>query len=80
MKNSITVGKGTMPSVGLGLWKIDKTDTAKAVVDAIDVGYRHLDSAADYGNELEVGEGISKTLSAGLCSRHSTFARRMYST
>ena len=69
MKNSITVGKGTMPSVGLGLWKIDKTDTAQAVVDAIDAGYRHLDSAADYGNELEVGEGISKTLSAGLCSR-----------
>ena len=69
MNNSITVGKSAMPSVGLGLWKIEKTDTAQAVVDAIEVGYRHLDSAADYGNELEAGEGIKQALAAGHCSR-----------
>lgn len=69
MKNTITVGKSAMPSVGLGLWKIEKSDTAKAVVDAIEAGYRHLDSAADYGNELEAGEGIRQALSLGHCAR-----------
>ncbi|MDB4476182.1 aldo/keto reductase [bacterium] len=67
--DSITVGSGTMPLVGLGLWKIDETDTAAAVVDAIRAGYRHLDSAADYGNEVAVGQGISMALEAGLCRR-----------
>lgn len=58
-----------MPAVGLGLWKIEKSATADVVRDAIEIGYRHLDSAADYGNELEVGQGISKALNEGLCSR-----------
>lgn len=58
-----------MPSVGLGLWKIPKEDAANAVVEAIRAGYRHLDSACDYGNELEVGQGIAKALDEGLCTR-----------
>lgn len=65
----IKVGDHSMPAVGLGLWKIDKLDTANAVRQAIEVGYRHLDSAADYGNEQEVGEGIASALGQGLCSR-----------
>jgi D-xylose reductase len=43
----IKVGIASMPTVGLGLWKIEKSDTAEAVRQAIDVGYRHLDSAAE---------------------------------
>ena len=62
------VGK-VMPAVGLGLWKIEREATAEAVYAAIGAGYRHLDSAADYGNEREVGEGIARALAAGLCSR-----------
>ena len=58
-----------MPAVGLGLSKIDKEATADVVCDAIEIGYRHLDSAADYGNEVEVGKGIENALAAGLCSR-----------
>ncbi len=58
-----------MPSVGLGLWKIPKEDTANAVVEAIRSGYRHLDSACDYGNEVEVGQGIKQAIDQGLCSR-----------
>ncbi|NKB34363.1 MAG: aldo/keto reductase [Pseudomonadales bacterium] len=58
-----------MPAVGLGLWKIDKAATAQAVVDAIELGYRQLDSAADYGNEQETGQGIKAALEQGLCSR-----------
>ena len=64
-----TVDGKVMPAVGLGLWKIERDATADAVYAAIDAGYRHLDSAADYGNEREVGEGITRAIAAGLCSR-----------
>lgn len=58
-----------MPEVGLGLWKIAPEDCAQSVYDAISVGYRHLDSACDYGNEKQVGEGIKRAIEDGLCSR-----------
>lgn len=60
---------GQMPVIGLGLWKIDKPQVADAVVEAIRAGYRHLDSACDYGNEKEVGEGIKRAIDEGLCTR-----------
>ena len=48
-----------MPAVGLGLWKIDRPAAADAVVRAIRAGYRHFDSACDYGNEAEIGDGLA---------------------
>ena len=69
MTSTIEVAGSAMPAVGLGLWKIDKEATANVVCDAIEIGYRHLDSAADYGNEIEVGKGIKKALTKGFCSR-----------
>ena len=60
---------GHMPLIGLGLWKIDKAQVADVVVEAIRAGYRHLDSACDYGNEKEVGEGIKRAIDEGLCTR-----------
>ena len=53
------VADATLPRVGLGLWKIDKATTADLVYQAINAGYRHLDSAADYGNEAQAGDGIA---------------------
>ncbi|MDB2445145.1 aldo/keto reductase [Gammaproteobacteria bacterium] len=69
MTQVVPIGNRHMPAVGLGLWKISKQDTADRVYDAIALGYRHLDSAADYGNEIEVGQGISRALAEGICSR-----------
>ena len=69
MSATISVGSGEMPAIGLGLWKIARDDTAEMVRSAIAEGYRHLDSAADYGNEAEVGEGLQAALSEGLVSR-----------
>ena len=68
---TIAVGTNSMPVVGLGLWKIDPANGAQAVYDAIKAGYRHLDSAADYGNEAEVGEGIKRAIDDGLCTREA---------
>ncbi len=58
-----------MPHVGFGLWKIPNEECADAVYAAIKAGYRHLDSASDYGNEKEVGEGIQRAIADGLCTR-----------
>ena len=55
MFDTIKVGKSKMPSVGLGLWKLDQSETADTIVNALKSGYRHLDSAADYGNEIKAG-------------------------
>lgn len=71
MEESINVGSTKMPSVGLGLWKIERERVAHVVKQAIQIGYRHLDSAADYGNELEVGHGIKQALDEGLCKREN---------
>jgi len=57
------------PRIGLGLWKISNDVCADVVYDAIKLGYRHLDSACDYGNEIEVGKGIARAIDEGVCER-----------
>ncbi|MCY7192223.1 aldo/keto reductase [Streptococcus gallolyticus] len=47
-----------IPVLGLGTWMITADKTAQAVRDALELGYRHIDTAQAYGNEAEVGEGI----------------------
>ena len=47
-----------LPPVGLGLWKLAQADAPALVREALRVGYRHLDSACDYGNEPAVWQGI----------------------
>jgi len=59
----------SFPSPGLGTWKIPEGLTPKIVHEAIEIGYRHLDCACDYGNETFVGQGIKSALEAGLSSR-----------
>ena len=61
--------ENTPPAMGLGLWKIARPDTPALVEEAIRVGYRHIDSACDYGNEVEAGQGIRTALAKGLCRR-----------
>ncbi len=69
MNQAINVTGQLMPAVGLGLWKLDLDEVADTVYNAIKTGYRHLDSAADYGNEKQVGEGIARAIADGLCRR-----------
>lgn len=58
-----------MPRVGFGLWKIPREDTAASVIEAVRAGYRHFDSAADYANEAQTGEGLSQAVAEGLVTR-----------
>lgn len=50
-----------IPKLGLGTWFIKDHDAAKAVHDAISLGYRHIDTAQAYQNERGVGEGIRQS-------------------
>ncbi|MEW1948973.1 aldo/keto reductase [Pseudarthrobacter sp902506025] len=50
----------TMPALGLGVFQSPPEETTAAVQTALEVGYRHIDTAAAYGNEREVGEGIRR--------------------
>ena len=47
-----------IPKLGLGTWFIDDDKAAQAVRDAVEIGYRNIDTAQAYGNERGVGEGI----------------------
>ncbi len=48
-----------IPKLGLGTWFIEDDKAAQAVKDAVQIGYRHIDTAQAYGNERGVGEGVS---------------------
>ena len=49
----------TVPKLGFGTWQIEGPECQEAVEDALEIGYRHIDTARAYGNEAEVGRGIA---------------------
>ena len=56
---SITLNDGaTIPQLGFGVYQIDPDETAGAVRTALEIGYRHIDTAEMYQNEKGVGQGI----------------------
>ncbi|MFF9045330.1 aldo/keto reductase [Streptomyces parvulus] len=67
---TITLNNGiTLPALGLGVYQSSPEETADAVATALGLGYRHVDTAAAYFNEKEVGDGLRR---AGL-PRDSVF-------
>lgn len=59
---TITLNNGVeMPAVGLGVFQTPPEATTDAVAEALRVGYHLVDTAASYGNEREVGEGIRRS-------------------
>ena len=56
----VTLNDGnSMPQVGLGVWQTPPVDTERAVATALEAGYRHVDTAAGYFNEREVGKAVT---------------------
>lgn len=69
--NTVTLSRtgAKMPLVGLGTWKIPKDQVSSVVHQSLKSGYRLLDCACDYGNEVEVGAGIKAAISDGTVTR-----------
>ena len=58
----VTLNNGvTIPILGFGVFQIPAAETKQAVLDAIEAGYRHFDTAQAYANEREVGQAIAKS-------------------
>jgi diketogulonate reductase-like aldo/keto reductase len=56
---TITLNNGVeMPALGLGVFQTPPGETRDSVCAALDAGYRHIDIAAAYGNERQVGEAV----------------------
>jgi len=59
LASTLTLANGVeMPQLGLGTWPMNDAETARAVAIALELGYRQIDTAENYGNEQGVGEGI----------------------
>lgn len=63
----------SMPLFGLGTWKSKPDEVRKAVIEALEAGYRHIDCASIYGNEEEVGAGLKEKFSDGTVKREDVF-------
>jgi diketogulonate reductase-like aldo/keto reductase len=51
----------TMPILGLGTWQSRGRDARAAVLQALELGYRHVDTATAYGNERQIGQAVAKS-------------------
>lgn len=59
----------TIPAIGLGTWKSAPGEVGNAVIEAIKAGYRHIDCAAIYGNEKEIGNALRTAFEQGIVRR-----------
>jgi len=69
METQELLGGTRMPALGLGTWKSEPDEVYTAVRAAIEVGYRHIDCAAIYQNEEEVGRALTDSFQAGDAKR-----------
>ena len=71
---TLTLNSGqAMPVIGLGTWQAPAGQVGAAVKTALENGYRHIDCAAIYGNEAEIGAVFAEAFSSGLIKREDLF-------
>jgi glycerol 2-dehydrogenase (NADP+) len=71
----------SIPAVGLGTWQSREGDARAAVAHSIRAGYRHIDTAFVYGNEVEVGQAIKEAIDEGVVKREELFVTtKLWST
>ncbi|KDN46461.1 erythrose reductase 3 [Tilletiaria anomala UBC 951] len=63
----------TIPALGLGTWLSQPGEVKAAVIEAVKIGYRHLDLARIYNNQQEVGEALKEVFDSGLAKREDLF-------
>ncbi|KAJ7521779.1 hypothetical protein O6H91_19G067400 [Diphasiastrum complanatum] len=68
----LSTGK-SIPAIGLGLGRINRSQVVEAVLQAIKVGYRHFDTATIYGTEAALGEALAEAFRSGLVRREEVF-------
>ncbi|MDR6300403.1 aldo/keto reductase [Mesonia maritima] len=73
MKNLEFKNGDKMPVIGLGTWKSKPKEVEKAVEHALKNGYRHIDCAAVYGNETEVGNALQNVFKEGKVKREEVW-------
>ncbi|KAI3921092.1 hypothetical protein MKX01_036071 [Papaver californicum] len=79
--NHFILNTGTkIPAVGLGTWQSGEDLCVEAVKTALKVGYRHLDCAHLYGNEIEVGEALLEAFHGGLSREDIFLTSKLYCT
>ena len=62
-----------MPAIGLGTWKATGEEVKKAVKEALIAGFRHIDTAAIYQNETEIGQALKEVFAEGEIKREDLF-------
>lgn len=78
---SIPLNSGySIPQLGYGLYKIPDQQVTDLVGQALEVGYRHLDSAAFYQNESGVGQALSRAFSSGLERKELFVTSKVWNT
>jgi diketogulonate reductase-like aldo/keto reductase len=60
-RDTVTVGGVDVPTVGLGTWRLRGEACRRAVETALELGYRHVDTAQAYGNERQVGAALGRS-------------------
>ena len=75
VSDTLTLNSGVaIPRLGLGVYQMGRgRATEDAVTWALEAGYRHVDTAAMYGNEAEVGAAVKRAIAAGLVRRDQVF-------
>ncbi|WP_299119491.1 aldo/keto reductase [uncultured Eubacterium sp.] len=73
MKNATFKNGDPIPQLGLGTWRSEPSEAYRAVKEALRIGYRHIDCAAIYGNEKEVGQALRDSFREGIVRREELF-------
>ncbi|VDO80474.1 unnamed protein product [Soboliphyme baturini] len=63
----------SIPTIGLGTYKVDPRDVERVLSTALDIGYRHIDCAELYENQTEIGATLAKQFSSGKLRRDEVF-------
>jgi Aldo/keto reductases, related to diketogulonate reductase len=74
LDSTVTLNNGVkMPQLGMGVWKVNNTGAAQSVEWALKHGYKAIDTAKQYGNEVGVGKGLQKGFADNGLKREDIF-------